>query len=173
MFHNNFKSRGYALSLQIHSNTCRFVDVSQTRDPRDPIDRTPSGLSGANGVGNGPASLRRVPSADSNRNGNSTLSAGNSAAASGGSSTAAAAGGSVLPWTGPEHAVTSDDPVDASAPASEKLGRLQFNISYDFEVSRELSPCPSVESGARCETLRVIYEDSRGSGRRHSGPVGH
>jgi hypothetical protein len=39
-----------------------------------------------------------------------------------------------MPWAGPEHAVTSDDPIDASAPASEKLGRLQFNISYDFEV---------------------------------------
>jgi hypothetical protein len=101
----------------------------------------PYGSSGANGVGGTPASLRRVPSADNNRNGNGTVSAGNSAAASGGSSSAAAAGGAVLPWTGPEHAVTSDDPVDASAPASEKLGRLQFNISYDFEVGSKQPRC--------------------------------
>ena len=47
---------------------------------------------------------------------------------------AASTGGTTMQWAGPEHAVTSDEPIEAAAPGSEKLGRLQFSISYDFEV---------------------------------------
>ena len=89
------------------------------------MNRAQSGQPGANGVGNASGSLHRDASTEGSRNGNGNA---------GFSGAAVSGGGTSGQWTGPEHAVSSDDPIDSAAPGSEKLGRLQFNISYDFEV---------------------------------------
>ena len=106
---------------------------AQTRDPRDSFDRGPANGLTANGGTSGP--LHRVPSSDGGRNGNGNATNGNSAAATSGQTSSSATAGAMMTWTSMEHAVASDDPIDAAAPGSEKLGRLQFSISYDFEVS--------------------------------------
>lgn len=108
----------------------RLMIVWSTRDPRDTLERGPVNGLTANGGTSG--SLHRVPSSDGGRNGNGGPTNGNSATATSGSTS----GSAMTTWTSLEHAVASDDPIDAAATGSEKLGRLQFSISYDFEVSR-------------------------------------